>query len=148
MHDQVGNSVKSGIGAGDHGQGQAMTIRTILAPVRGDGKGEAVLDHAVAVAGRFGAHVLVVHARPNPGDMLPFGIPVTGAMKQAILDAAAANAAREEARVRICSTIFVGPGAFPSSTRGRRRRDRCRYRGTRRRDGRPKSLPRGAGSRI
>lgn len=77
-----------------------MTIRTILAPVRGDGKGEAVLDHAVAVARRFGARVLVVHARPRPEDMLPFGIPVTGAMKQMILDSAAASATEEDARVR------------------------------------------------
>ena len=90
-----------------------MTIRTILAPVRGDGKGEAVLDHAVAVAGRFGAHVLVVHARPNPGDMLPFGIPVTGAMKQAILDAAAANAAQEEARVRNLFDDFCRTRGIP-----------------------------------
>lgn len=77
-----------------------MTIRTILAPVRGDGKGEGVLDYAVAVARRFGAHVLVVHPRPEPEDMLPFGIPVTGAMRQMILDSAAANQAQEDARVR------------------------------------------------
>lgn len=77
-----------------------MTIRTILAPVRGDGKGIGVLDHAVAVARRFGAHVLVVHARPRPEDMLPFGIPVTGAMKRTILESAATLAAQEEARVR------------------------------------------------
>ena len=77
-----------------------MTIRTILAPVRGDGKGEAVLDHAVAMARRFGARVLVVHARPRPEDLLPVGVPVTGAMKRMILDSAAASATEEAARVR------------------------------------------------
>jgi hypothetical protein len=30
-----------------------MTVRDILVPIRGDGKGEGVLDHALAVARRF-----------------------------------------------------------------------------------------------
>ncbi len=101
-----------------------MTIRTILAPVRGDGKGEAVLDHSVAVARRFGAHLLVVHARPRPEDMLPLGVPATGTMRQTILDAAAINAAQEEERVR---TLFedyfrgkdvpiVDPGSAPKGS--------------------------------
>jgi nucleotide-binding universal stress UspA family protein len=48
-----------------------MTIRRILVPVRGDGKGEGVLDHAVTLARRFAAHVDVLHCRPRPEDMLP-----------------------------------------------------------------------------
>ena len=51
-----------------------MTLRTILVPVRGDGKGERVLDHALAVARRFNAHIAVVHCRPRPEDMMPFGV--------------------------------------------------------------------------
>ncbi len=101
-----------------------MTIRTVLAPVRGDGKGKGVLDHAVAVARRFGAHVFVVHARPKPEEMLPFGIPVTGAMKQTILESAAANAAQERAQVRklfdeYCRSMgipIVDQGAAPKGS--------------------------------
>ncbi len=101
-----------------------MTIRTILAPVRGDGKGEAVLDHSVAVARRFGAHVLVVHARPKREDMLPLGVPATGTMRQTILDAAAINAAQEEERVRTLfedyfrgkDVAIVDPGSAPKGS--------------------------------
>ena len=95
-----------------------MTIRTILAPVRGDGKGEGTLDHAVAVARRFGAHVLVVHARPKPEDMLPFGIPVTGAMKQTILDSATANAAQEEAELRKLFEDYCSGKGIPIVDKG------------------------------
>jgi nucleotide-binding universal stress UspA family protein len=90
-----------------------MTIRTILAPVRGDGKGETVLDHAVAVARQFGAHVLVVHARPRPEEMLPFGIPVSGMMRKTILDSVATNAAQEEARVRELFEKYCSDKAVP-----------------------------------
>ncbi|HSM39191.1 MAG TPA: universal stress protein [Afifellaceae bacterium] len=56
-------------------------IRVILVPVRGDGKGENVLGHAAVLARRFSAHIRVVHCRPRPQDMLPYGIPVPGFMK-------------------------------------------------------------------
>lgn len=77
-----------------------MTIRTILVPVRGDGKGEGVLDHAISLAGRLGAHLEVLHSRPRPEDMLPFGVPVSASMKKTILEQAAATAVQEEEHMR------------------------------------------------
>ena len=45
-----------------------MTLRSILVPVRGDGLGEGVLNHALALARRSDAHLDVVHCRPRPED--------------------------------------------------------------------------------
>ncbi len=77
-----------------------MTIRRILVPVRGDGKGEGVLDHAVCLGRRFDAHVDVVHCRPRPQDMLPFGVSVPAGMREDILASARNVADQEEQRVR------------------------------------------------
>ncbi|MEM8950431.1 MAG: universal stress protein [Pseudomonadota bacterium] len=56
-------------------------IRKILVPVRGDDKGDNVLAHAAALAKRFNAHIEVTHCRPRPQDMLPYGVPVPGFLK-------------------------------------------------------------------
>ena len=77
-----------------------MIMRTILVPVRGDGKGEGVMDHALSLAKRFGAHIDAIHARARPKDMLPFGVLMTESMKTTILGAAEQNASQEEDRVR------------------------------------------------
>lgn len=90
-----------------------MTIRTILAPIRGDGKGEAVLDHAVALARRFGARVLVIYARRRPEDMLPFGFAVPGAVKQIILDSADTSATHENERMRSMFEDYCGEKGIP-----------------------------------
>jgi nucleotide-binding universal stress UspA family protein len=63
-------------------------IRKIIVPVRGDGKGENVLAHAAVLAKRFGAHVEVLHCRPRPQDMLPYGIPVPGFLKDQLQEQA------------------------------------------------------------
>ncbi len=77
-----------------------MTIRRILVPVRGDGKGEGVLDHAVALARHFAAHVDVLHCRARPEDMLPFGVSVPAAIRENILESARTVADQEESKVR------------------------------------------------
>jgi len=78
-----------------------MTIRKIMVPVRGDGKGERSLDYALVLAATTGAHVDVVHSRSQPQDMLPFGtLMMTPSMKTSILEAAAANAIDDETRLR------------------------------------------------
>jgi nucleotide-binding universal stress UspA family protein len=71
-----------------------------MVPVRGDGKGEGVMNHAHAIAKKFDAHIDVLHARARPQDMMPYGVLMTAAMKQTILDAAKAQAETEEDRVR------------------------------------------------
>lgn len=77
-----------------------MTISTILVPVRGDGKGEGVLDHALALGRRYHAHLDVVHCRPRPEDMLPFGVSVPAVLKKDILASAATLADQEERNVK------------------------------------------------
>ena len=77
-----------------------MTIRRILVPIRGDGKGEGVLNHAVSLARRFKAHVDVLHCRPRPEDMLPFGVSVPAMLRKEILASAGTVADQEERKVR------------------------------------------------
>ena len=83
-----------------------MTIRTILVPVRGDGRGEGVLDHALALAGRFNAHIAVVHCRPRPEDMLPFGVYAPTSFRRQITASATALADEEEGRVKALFTDY------------------------------------------
>jgi nucleotide-binding universal stress UspA family protein len=75
-------------------------LRTILIPVRGDGKGEGVLDHAVALGRRFDAHLQVIHCRQRPQDLLPFAGIVPTSMRQQIVSSATSLADDEERRVR------------------------------------------------
>lgn len=76
-----------------------MTIRNILLPVRGDGKGEKVRKAAVALAERSGAHIECVHARMRADDMLTFGVSLAG-MRDAVNEIAESHAADEEKRVK------------------------------------------------
>jgi nucleotide-binding universal stress UspA family protein len=80
-------------------------LRAILIVVRGDGKGEGVLDHALAVARRFNAHISVVHCRPRPEDMLPGGVFVPTSFRQQIATFATTMADDEEGRVK---ALFEG----------------------------------------
>lgn len=77
-----------------------MTIKTILVPVRGDGKGEKVLDHALAVARRFKAHIEVLHSHPKPEDLIPFATLSMASMRRQLTASAAKAAEVEGARVR------------------------------------------------
>ena len=77
-----------------------MAVRTILVPVRGDGKGEGVLDHALSFAHRYSAHLDVVHCRPRPEDLLPFGVSVPAILKKDILASASTLADEEERKVK------------------------------------------------
>lgn len=74
-------------------------IRKILVPVRGDGKGDNVLAHAAVLARRSGAHIEVVHCRPRPEDLLPFGVPLPAIMKDQMRDQAQQLADAEEKKL-------------------------------------------------
>lgn len=77
-----------------------MTLRSILVPVRGDGKGEGVLDHALSLAKRHSAHLEVLHCRPKPEDMIPYGVPIPSSLRKSIVSSAANLADEEESKVR------------------------------------------------
>lgn len=77
-----------------------MGIKSIVAPIRGDGKGEWVLSLALAIGRKFNSHVDVLHIHPRPQDMIPPGVPLTHAFKGAIVDAANNMVKQEEDRLR------------------------------------------------
>jgi nucleotide-binding universal stress UspA family protein len=77
-----------------------MTLRSILVPVRGDGKGEGVLDHALSLAKRHSAHLEVLHCRPKPEDMIPYGVPIPSSLRKSIVSSASSLADEEEGKVR------------------------------------------------
>ncbi|MBO6521117.1 MAG: universal stress protein [Rhodospirillales bacterium] len=72
-----------------------MAFRTILVPIRGDGRGESVLDHACALGRHFNAHIRAVHCRPRPQDLMPFGVAVPTLVKDQI-NASAKDIADDE----------------------------------------------------
>ncbi|MEZ5777113.1 MAG: universal stress protein [Paracoccaceae bacterium] len=75
-------------------------IRKILVPVRGDGKGDNVLAHAAAVAHRHVAHIEVVHCRPRPEDLMPYGVHIPEFLRNQIIKQSYQVADQEEAGLR------------------------------------------------
>jgi nucleotide-binding universal stress UspA family protein len=91
-----------------------MTIKTILVPVRGDGKGAKVLDYALAAARRFNAHIDVVHTRPKPEDLIPFAtLSMGGAVKRQITESANRAAEIEESRLKKLFEKYVKAKKVP-----------------------------------
>lgn len=76
-----------------------MSIKSIVAPVRGDGKGEWVLALALGIGRKFNSHVDVLHIHARPEDMIPHGVPLSQAFKGAIVDAMSSGAKQEEERL-------------------------------------------------
>lgn len=60
-------------------------IRTIVIPVRGDGKGDNVFSHAAALALRFKAHIAVTHCRPRAEDLMPYGVAIPSRLQKLLL---------------------------------------------------------------
>lgn len=86
-----------------------MTIRKIVIPVRGDGKGENVLAHAAALARRYGAHVEALHCRPRAEDLMPYGVPIPAFLRKQIQDSAGGVADEEERKLHEEFTELLGP---------------------------------------
>lgn len=96
-------------------------IRKILVPVRGDGKGDNVFAYATALARRFNAHVEVVHCRPRPEDLLPFGVPIPAMLREQLLKSASSVSDAEEAVLRkemlaLCESFHLEMTENPSNT--------------------------------
>ena len=75
-------------------------MRTIMVPVRGDDRGEGLLDHALALTHRRDAHIEVVHCRAQPEDMLPYGVFLPASLREQITSAAGNMADTEEGKLR------------------------------------------------
>jgi len=68
----------------------------ILVPVRGDGKGDKALAYAASLARGGDNHIVIVHCRPSPEDMLPYGIPLPQILRKQLLEQASTLADVEE----------------------------------------------------
>jgi len=79
-----------------------------MVPVRGDGRGEGLLDHAVALGRRSNAHIDVIHCRARPEDMLPYGVFLPAAMREQITSAAGSMADTEEDKLRGLLQDYAG----------------------------------------
>jgi nucleotide-binding universal stress UspA family protein len=77
-----------------------MTIAKILVPIRGDGKGEAVLDHAIALGRGFNAHVEALYCRAAAEDMLPYGVVVPRMLRDQIRQSMKSVASGESEHLR------------------------------------------------
>jgi len=75
-------------------------MRKILVPVRGDGKGDNVFAHAVALARGFNAHLDVTHCRARPENLLPFGVPIPAGLREQLMSNAIKVFDEEEAGLR------------------------------------------------
>lgn len=75
-------------------------LSKILVPVRGDGMVGTVLGHAAALARRHKAHVLVVHCRPPPRDLIPHNSLLPSFARQTFLSQAEELADRQEDHLR------------------------------------------------
>jgi len=84
-----------------------MAFRTILVPIRGDGRGDSVLDHAVALGRPFNAHIRAVHCRLRPEDLMPFGVAVPALMREQITASAVGIADAEEAKIKTLFDEYV-----------------------------------------
>ena len=90
-----------------------MTVRNILVPVRGDDKHETLLDHALVLAKRFNAHIDVVHCRPRPDDMMPFGVVVPDSVREQLARSAKASGDDEEKKLRAAFDLYCDLHCLP-----------------------------------
>ena len=86
-----------------------MSVRKIVIPIRGDGKGENVLAHAAVLARRYGAHVEALHCRPRAEDLLPYGVPIPAFLLKQIEESSAGVADQEEKTLYEEFTSLLGP---------------------------------------
>lgn len=70
-----------------------------MLPVRDDGMGDSVLDHAAVIAKRFGARVRIVHCHPSPDDLMPFGVVIPSILRRQIEEAARTSADSSAAQI-------------------------------------------------
>jgi nucleotide-binding universal stress UspA family protein len=83
-------------------------IRKILVPVRGDGKGDNVLAHAAALAHHHSAHIEVVHCRPRPEDLMPYGVHIPEFLRKQIIQQSYKVADQEEEGIRAELEVLAG----------------------------------------
>lgn len=84
-----------------------MTIAKILVPLRGDGRGEGVIGHAVALARPFNAHIEAIYCRTQKEDLMPYGVAVPRFLREQIETSIAAVSDGEETHMHSLFDEFV-----------------------------------------
>ncbi|MBI3707252.1 MAG: universal stress protein [Proteobacteria bacterium] len=94
-----------------------MSLKTILAPVSGGEGDAAVLAAAEALARRFGAHVVVLHAKGDARDAVPFlGEGASGALIEQIMVAAQRDADGRAERAKAAFTAWRDKAGLTTSS--------------------------------
>lgn len=76
-----------------------MTVAKVLVPLRGDGKGEGVIAHAVALARPFNAHIETVYCRTTKEDLMPYGVAIPSFLRNQIEKSMSSVSDSEEAHM-------------------------------------------------
>lgn len=83
-----------------------MTIAKILCPLRGDERGEGVLNHAFAIGRPFNAHIEAVFSQPRTRDLLPHTDMLPGFMLKQIEKSLDQSTTSEGEHMRELFTAF------------------------------------------
>lgn len=77
-----------------------MTIAKILCPLRGDDRGEGVLEHALAIGRKYNAHIEAVYCQARSRDLLPHTDMLPGFMLEQIEQSISQSSNSEGERMR------------------------------------------------
>ena len=94
-------------------------MKTILVPIDSGGRDRALLQTAFDLAGRFRAHLEVLHVRHDPEEMLhATGMALPGSMRKSVMEVGARQAEEQAERARalfdeICAAAGVNQVAEP-----------------------------------
>lgn len=76
-------------------------MKTIMVPIDSGGRDRVLLEAALALAGRFRAHLEVLHIRHDPEEMLhATGMALPGSMRESVLEIGVRQANEEAERAR------------------------------------------------
>ena len=93
-----------------------MSFKTILAPLSDADAGMPALETARLAARRSGAHVEVLHVRPDPRSLVPYtGEGMDGSMIEEIMDATERDREQRSARAREAFEAFRGEHGLVAS---------------------------------
>jgi len=94
-----------------------MTIKTLLAPVSAAEVGRSTLDVALQFARHFGAHIDVLHVRPDPRGLVPYtGEGMDGSMIEEIMDVTEREGGERAAQSKEMFNAFAAENSVQVTT--------------------------------
>ncbi len=94
-----------------------MTIKTLLAPVSAADVSRSTLDVAFKIARRFGAHIDVLHVRPDPRGLVPYtGEGMDGSMIEEIMDVTEREGGERAAQTKTLFDAFTAENSIEVTT--------------------------------